>query len=204
MLACPADTRRAGQIRRTPGCRRGFERHSPVVTQEDRTSRMLTSSAYPPLAELYELHVGRMVGLARLLTGDAAAAEDIAHDAFIKAASKMGTLRDPERLDTYLQRTVVNLCHSRGRRRALETAWLRRARPAADVAPQAPEIRDEVWKAVLALPDRQRAAVVLRFYEDQSEERVGQILNCSTKAVNALVDRAKQTLRDTLAEEDEG
>lgn len=69
--------------------------------------------------------------------------------------------------------------------------------------PQATEIRDEVWKAVLALPDRQRAAVVLRFYEDQSEERVGQILNCSTKAVNALADRAKQTLRDTLAEEDE-
>jgi DNA-directed RNA polymerase specialized sigma24 family protein len=53
------------------------------------------------------------------------------------------------------------------------------------------------------LPDRQRAAVVLRFYEDQSEERVGQILNCSPKAVNALVDRAKQTLRDALAEEEE-
>jgi RNA polymerase sigma factor (sigma-70 family) len=159
--------------------------------------------ASSPLAELYERHVGRMVGLARLLTGDPAAAEDIAHDAFIRAASKMGTLRDPERLDTYLQRTVVNLCHSRGRRRALETAWLRRARPADDVQPPATEIRDEVWRAVLALPDRQRAAVVLRFYEDQSEERVGRILNCSPKAVNALVDRAKQTLREVLAEEDE-
>jgi RNA polymerase sigma factor (sigma-70 family) len=161
------------------------------------------SSASSPLADLYERHVGRMVGLARLLTGDAAAAEDIAHDAFIRAASKMGTLRDPERLDTYLQRTVVNLCHSRGRRRALETAWLRRARPADDVHLPPTEIRDEVWAAVLRLPDRQRAAVVLRFYEDQSEERVGQILNCSPKAVNALVDRAKQTLRDALAEEEE-
>jgi RNA polymerase sigma factor (sigma-70 family) len=144
-----------------------------------------------------------MVGLARLLTGDAAAAEDIAHDAFIRAASKMGALKDPNRLDTYLQRTVVNLCHSRGRRRALETAWLRRARPAVDVEPPTIEVRDEVWTAVLRLPERQRAAVVLRFYEDQSEERVGQILNCSSKAVNALVDRAKQTLRDALAEEGE-
>ena len=63
MLACPADTRRAGQIRRTPGCRRGFERHSPVVTQEDRTSRMLTSSAYPQLAELYANLVGKKVTL---------------------------------------------------------------------------------------------------------------------------------------------
>ena len=108
------------------------------------------SSESSPLAELYARHVGRMVGLARLLTGDAAAAEDIAHDAFIRAASKMGTLRDPERLDTYLQRTVVNLCHSRGRRRALETAWLRRARPEEDVQPPRTEIRDEVWTAVLA------------------------------------------------------
>jgi RNA polymerase sigma factor (sigma-70 family) len=161
------------------------------------------SSATSPVAELYARHVGRMVGLARLLTGDAGAAEDIAHDAFIRAASKMGALRDPERLDTYLQRTVVNLCHSRGRRRALETTWLRRARPEEVVQPPRTEIRDEVWTAVLRLPARQRAAVVLRFYEDQSEERVGQILNCSPKAVNALVDRAKQTLRDALAEEEE-
>jgi RNA polymerase sigma-70 factor (ECF subfamily) len=156
-----------------------------------------------PLADLYERHVGGLVGLARLLTADAAAAEDIAHDAFIRVASKMGTLRDPERFDTYLQRTVVNLCHSRGRRRALEMAWLRRARPVDDVPPPATEIRDEVWRAVLALPDRQRAAIVLRFYEDQSEERVGRILNCSPKAVNALVDRAKQTLREALEEEEE-
>jgi hypothetical protein len=116
-------------------------------------------SASSSLAELYERHVGRMVGLARLLTGDAGAAEDIAHDAFIRAASKLGTLRDPERLDTYLQRTVVNLCHSRGRRRSVETAWLRRARPADAVQPPSTETRDEVWKAVPALPDRQRAAV---------------------------------------------
>jgi RNA polymerase sigma factor (sigma-70 family) len=85
----------------------------------------------------------------------------------------------------------------------LETAWLRRARPAEVVPPPTTEIRDEVWTAVLRLPDRQRAAVVLRFYEDQSEDRVGQILNCSPKAVNALVDRAKQTLRDALVEEEE-
>ena len=85
----------------------------------------------------------------------------------------------------------------------METAWLRRSRPAAHVQPPTTEIRDEVWTAVLRLPARQRAAVVLRFYEDQSEERVGQILNCSPKAVNALVDRAKQSLRDALAEEEE-
>jgi RNA polymerase sigma factor (sigma-70 family) len=122
-------------------------------------------SASSPLAELYERRVGRMVGLARFLTEDAAAAEDMAHDVFVRAASKIGNLGDQERLDTYLQRTVVNLCHSRGRRRALEIAWLRGARPADDLQPPTPEIRDEVWTAILRLPDRQRAAIVLRFYE---------------------------------------
>ncbi len=156
-----------------------------------------------PLAELYRRHVGRMIGLARLLTGDAHAAEDIAHDAFIRSAARLGALRDPGRFEAYLLRAVVNLCHSRGRRRAIERAWLRRAGRAEPVEAHAPEERDEVWEAVLTLPLRQREAVVLRFYEDLTEERVGQVLGCSSKAVNGLIDRAKGTLRAALTEHDD-
>lgn len=153
-----------------------------------------------PLAELYERSVGRMVALARLLTGDAHAAEDIAHDAFIRSASRLGAMRDPGRFDAYLLRAVVNLCRSRARRHVVERAWLRREREPAPVAGPAPEERDAVWTAVLALPRRQREAVVLRFYEDLTEERVGQVLGCSAKAVNGLIDRAKAGLREALDE----
>jgi RNA polymerase sigma-70 factor (ECF subfamily) len=162
-----------------------------------------TSAEGSRLSELYQRHVGRMVGLARLLTGDQFAAEDIAHDAFIRAASRLGAMRDPERFEAYALRAVVNLCRSRGRHHSVERAWLRRARPAEDARPPATEERDAVWAAVLALPQRQREAVVLRFYEDLSEERVAQLLACSQKAVNGLIDRAKPALRAALGTTDE-
>jgi RNA polymerase sigma factor (sigma-70 family) len=155
------------------------------------------------LSELYERHVGRMVGLARLLTGDQFAAEDIAHDAFIRAASRLGAMRDPERFEVYALHAVVNLCRSRGRHDSVERAWLRRAQSPEGERPPATEERDAVWAAVLTLPQRQREAVVLRFYEDLSEERVAQLLACSQKAVNGLIDRAKPTLRAALGTTDE-
>jgi RNA polymerase sigma factor (sigma-70 family) len=162
-----------------------------------------TSADSPQLSRLYERHVGRMVGLARLLTGDPFAAEDIAHDAFIRAASRLGAIRDPERFEAYVLRAVLNLCHSRGRHHSVERAWLQRTRPPEDVRPPAPEEHDAVWAAVLSLPQRQREAVVLRFYEDLSEARVAQLLACSPKAVNGLIDRAKPTLRAALGSTDE-
>jgi DNA-directed RNA polymerase specialized sigma24 family protein len=81
------------------------------------------------LAELYERHVGRAVALAALVGGDADAAEDIAHEAFIRTAGRLAGLRDPSAFDIYLRRTVVNLCRARARRALIERAtrdgWLR-------------------------------------------------------------------------------
>ncbi|MGH2673926.1 MAG: RNA polymerase sigma factor [Actinomycetota bacterium] len=156
------------------------------------------------LAELYERHVGRAAGLARLLTGDREAAEDLAHEAFLRVAGRFGHLRGPEVFEAYLRRTVVNLCRARLRRLRLERAWLRRqprgepvARPAYD-----PDVREEVWSAVRRLPYRQRAAVVLRFYEDLSVEQTGEALRCSTRASRSLLTRALATLRRELTKEE--
>jgi RNA polymerase sigma-70 factor (sigma-E family) len=163
-----------------------------VDANESRTS----------LEELYERHVGRAISLARLLTGDPHLAEDVAHDAFVRVAGRFGVLRDPASFETYLQRTVVNLCRARFRRLRVERAFLRHGVPSPVApSPYSPEDRDEIWSAILRLPYRQRAAVVLRYYEDLSEERVGDTLHCSTRAVNALVSRAMASLRAQLAKE---
>jgi RNA polymerase sigma factor (sigma-70 family) len=69
------------------------------------------------------------------------------------------------------------------------------------VSGPAPEERDALWAAILALPYRQRAAIVLRFYEDMSERQTGAILRCSARAVNALVSRAMTALRSTMEED---
>jgi RNA polymerase sigma factor (sigma-70 family) len=151
------------------------------------------------LARLYEEHVGRAVGLATLLTGDRAIAEDIAHDAFLRVAGRFHDLRDPAAFGPYLRTTVVNMCRARGRRLARERAWLHNStRPEAVEADQSAEDRDQLWGFIRQLPYRQRAALVLKYWEDQSEAQIGQILRCSPRAVNALLSRAKTTLRNDI------
>jgi len=158
--------------------------------------------ASPRLAELYERHVVRAVSLAVLLSGDEHAAQDIAHEAFIRAAARLGALRDPSAFDAYLRRTVVNLCRARHRRAAIERAVLSRIALREPRPPSShPEDRDVLVRALADLPHRQRAAVVLRYYEDLSEERVAETLRCSPRAVNSLVSRAMASLRARLGNE---
>jgi RNA polymerase sigma-70 factor (ECF subfamily) len=155
------------------------------------------------LAELYERHVGRAVALAALVGGDADAAEDIAHEAFIRTAGRLSGLRDPSAFDSYLRRTVVNLCRARARRASIERRYVRWLAPReVATAPSRTEDQDVLWRALRDLPDRQRAAVVLRYYEDLSEEQVADALRCSPRAVNALVSRAMATLRERIGEEE--
>jgi RNA polymerase sigma factor (sigma-70 family) len=148
------------------------------------------------LAALYEEHVGRATALATLLTGDPAIAEDIAHDAFLRVAGRFGDLRDPRAFAPYLRKTVVNMCRARGRRQERERRFLSR-HPATEAieADTGVDDRDQVWALIERLPYRQRAALVLRYWEDLSEHQIGDVLRCSPRAVNALLSRARATLR---------
>jgi RNA polymerase sigma factor (sigma-70 family) len=123
------------------------------------------------LAELYLAYSDGAVRLAYLLTGDRSLAEDLVQDAFVKLAGHFADLRDPRAFGAYLRKTLVNLARMHFRRRRLERAYLdregREPRPHAvlpDVAAY-----DEMKRALLSLPYRQRAALVLRYYEDLSE-----------------------------------
>jgi RNA polymerase sigma-70 factor (sigma-E family) len=157
------------------------------------------------LASLYEEHVGRATALARLLTGDDHMAEDIAHEAFIRTAGRFAHLRQPDAFGAYLRTTVVNLCRVRFRRLRLERDWLSRqdrrepvARPEFD-----PDDRAAVWNAIESLPWRQRAAVVLRYYEDLSQPEIARLLRTSVGAVESLLSRAMAALRSSMSEEDQ-
>jgi RNA polymerase sigma factor (sigma-70 family) len=158
----------------------------------------------PTLSTLYERHVGRAIALATLLTGDAHAAEDIAHDCFVRVAARTGLFdREQVRFEAYLQRAVVNTCRSRFRRRSVERSFLARERIIATSPPPELAIDRSVAAALRALPYRQRAGVALRYLEDLSEEQTAQVLRCSPRAVNALVSRAIATLRERIEPEEE-
>jgi RNA polymerase sigma factor (sigma-70 family) len=155
------------------------------------------------LAALYEEHVGRATALANLLSGDQSIAEDIAHDAFLRAAGRFRHLREPEAFGAYLRTTVVNACRARARRARRERLFLERAWRVRRVEPDtSADDRDELVPLIKALPYRQRAALVLRYWDDLPEAQIADILRTSPRAVNALLSRAMATLRSRIGRSD--
>jgi RNA polymerase sigma factor (sigma-70 family) len=163
---------------------------------------LIPRSAGTSVAELYVRHMLGALRLARLLVGDDQA-EDAAQDAFIRAVGRFAHLRRPEAFDAYLRTAVVNECRARSRRARLERTWLaRQATREPRVHPPDIESRSEIWDALAALPWRQRAALVLRYYEDLPLDQIGRTLRCSTRAANALLARGLAGLRRALVKEE--
>ena len=151
------------------------------------------------LAELYAAYAPDGIRLAFLLTGDRALAEDLVQDAFARLIGRLRHLRDPNAFGAYLRRTIVNLATSHFRHRRVERAYLERVAAAPSAVPNANDDLDETMhRVLLGLPQRQRAAIVLRFYEDLSDVQTAEVLRCSSGTVRSLVSRGMKTLREAL------
>jgi len=156
------------------------------------------------IAELYAVHVDDAVRLAYLLTGDRELAEDLVQDAFVKVAGRLVHLRDPGAFAPYLRKTIVNMSRSYFRRRKLERAHLEAQAPLAHHDNTSGALdREAIWAALGKLTQRQRAAIVLRFYEDLSESQVADVLQCRPGTVKSLVSRGLETLRNDVRGEDQ-
>lgn len=177
---------------------------SAIVDHDTTEANETTQPREGSLEDLYVRHAPEAVRLAFLLTGDAALAEDITQEAFIRVAGRFRHLRSPGAFDAYLRRTVVNLCMSHHRRRRVERTFLERERSRPELAAEQPDLaaRDELRRAMQSLPMRQRAAVVLRYYADMPEQQVAETLGCSVSAARSLVFRAMETLRTTIGSEE--
>lgn len=157
------------------------------------------------LADLYERHAPGAVRLAYLITGDRERSRDVAQEAFVRVAARFRHLRFPDAFDAYLRRTVINLCTSQFRRERLERAFLEReGSRERDRTTEPPDLgtRDELRRALRRLPPRQRVAVVLRYYEDLSEEDMAEAMRCSVPAARSLLSRGMQTLRSIVEREE--
>jgi RNA polymerase sigma-70 factor (sigma-E family) len=157
------------------------------------------------LADLYVRHVPAANRLAFLLTGNRSQAEDLVHDAFVRCVGRFGHLRAHEAFDAYLQRTIINLHSSRLRRLRVERSFLSneaaRGGRATSGLPDVAE-REDMWHRLQTLPARQRAVLVLRYYEDLSERETADALRCSIAAVKSLTARATSALREGIRGED--
>ena len=167
------------------------------------TTRAAATITAGRLEELYVAHAPSALRFAFYLCGDREQAKDLVQDAFVRIAGRFAYLRKPDVFVTYLHRTIFNLHTSRLRRLRLERDYLNREHRVEPSHPDTdPAERDEVWHAILQLPARQRAAVVLRYYEDLSERESADILGCSVGALNQLVARATATLRDRFGKDE--
>ena len=151
---------------------------------------------------LFDSHHAQLVRLALLLGADGDA-EDIASEAFCQLYLRWPRLRDPEAAPAYLRSVVCN--QVRMRLRHLQVVRRRHVpQPPAEGSPeQRAVVREEhreVVQALNALPDRQRQAVVLRYWLDLSEAEVADAMGISCGAVKSHTSRAMAALTRALEE----
>ena len=119
----------------------------------------------------------RLFRLAFALTGDRASAEDLLQTAMEKTFAKWSRVSRMEAPEAYVRRLMVNAVISARRRHGSRREVLRDVLPERAMLPADSLVVDHavLWPLVCALPDRQRAVVVLRYYEDLTEVETGQL-----------------------------
>ncbi len=150
---------------------------------------VVTSTSPVTFTELYSREFQPLVRLATLMTGRVEIARDIVQDAFVKLHVKWPGVHDPA---AYVRRSVVNGCrsHHRWERR-------RRGRSTAD-EPSVDLAVDHTLAALERLPHKQRAALVMKFYEGSTEDEIAAALGCRPGSVGPTVQRALERMRRSL------
>jgi len=154
-------------------------------------------------AELVRRHEKGALNVAFRLLSDEHRAQDVVQEAFLRVLQTAPRYRPSAKFRTYLYRILTRICIDHYRRR--------KAQPSEDLAQVAgdgerpseiimrQERADSVRAAIEALPVRQRTALVLQHYEGLSYEEIAQALDCSVRAVDSLLVRAKANLKEQLA-----
>jgi RNA polymerase sigma-70 factor (sigma-E family) len=158
----------------------------PVIAQRDPSA----------FAEFVALRSRALFRTAYLLVGDDGLAQDLVQEALVKTYQAWGRLHDPANAEAYARRVLVTTLISWRRRRSFHE---RPHDTLPDVATtdlaEGVVDHDAVWRELQALPPRQRAALVLRFYEDLSDAESADILGCRVSTVRSQVSQGLRRLR---------
>ena len=157
--------------------------------------------------EMVTRKLPRLLALASRILGDADEAKDVAQESFLRIWRQASTWRSGEaRFDTWLHRVALNLCHDRLRRRKERPLNEEEALELADSAPPLDEQLESTERsarmaaALAALPERQREAIVLQYYQELSNIDAAALMNISVEALESLLSRARRQLRSQLAD----
>jgi RNA polymerase sigma-70 factor (sigma-E family) len=152
-------------------------------------------------AEFYASAWPRLFRLTYAISGDVGQAEDAVQSALAKAYASWRRVRSADHPEAYVRRMAVNEVLGIRRR-----GWWRSERPGhvPDVgevgsAEQGVVDRAELWELLLSLAPRQRAVLVLRYYEDLDEQQIADVLGCSRGTVKSQASDALAVLRRRYA-----
>jgi RNA polymerase sigma-70 factor, ECF subfamily len=158
-------------------------------------------------------HQNHVFNLAYRILGDRQRSEDIAQEVFLKVWQTATTFQQKSKFTTWLYRITVNLCLNEIKSRQ-RWSWIRFLHafktdevgtehlidrsPSAEDLVIAQELSHRITKALQALPENQRIALILRRYDGLSYQEISGVLDCSVSAVDALLVRAKRAVQASL------
>jgi RNA polymerase sigma-70 factor (sigma-E family) len=155
------------------------------------------------VTKLYEAHALGLIRLAVVMLGDRAAAEDVVQEAFIGLYRHWHALTDTGKALGYVRSSVINGCRTALRRRVRQFVGFAGdlAAESAEAAVLVSEEHRQVLDAIRRLPDRQREALVLRYYLDLGEEEIARTMRISRGTVKSTTSRALAALGRILGEQ---
>jgi RNA polymerase sigma factor (sigma-70 family) len=154
---------------------------------------------------LVRKHLPRMVGLARRMLADPMEAEDVAQEVFLRVWREAPRWKPgAAKFETWMHRVALNLCYDRLRRRR-ETPDANAGLEVADSTPLpsdallAQQRAKRVQAALAKLPERQRAAIVLVHFQEETNIAAAEMLEVSVEALESLLARGRRALKADLA-----
>ena len=189
----------------------------PTITPEQMTSEALLQKIARGDGTAFRAivirHQNQVFNLAYRILGDSQRSEDIAQEVFLKVWQTATTFQQKSKFTTWLYRITVNLCLNEIKSRQ-RWSWLRFLHafktdeiatehlidrsPTAEELVIAQELNQRITKALQALPENQRIALILRRYDGLSYQEISGVLDCSVSAVEALLVRAKRAVQTSL------
>ena len=164
---------------------------------------MRHASDVTAFSEFVEARSSSLFRTAYLMVGDHQLAQDLLQEALVKTLIAWPRLRDRANVDAYTRRIIVTTSISWRRRRSFHerpTGTLpERVDPDPDPV-EAVVTHDAVIAALLTVPPRQRAAIVLRYYQDLTEAETADAMGCSVGAVKSQVAAGLKRLRKALGQ----
>lgn len=159
-----------------------------------------------PFADFVAANSRSLYGTAYLLTGNPDNAEDLLQETLSRLYPKWASVAAAESPVAYVRRALANrfVDTTRGRAYRDVAVWeLPDSAANIDVATTVAN-RGAVWQLLGTLPERQRAAIVLRYFHDLPDAEIAAALNCRLASVRSLISRGVAAMRDQLARESRG